>query len=128
VSGDPNGKNCVGLFPRHKKELTFSDGQLWNPLQFLWQGQSKHPFQIVIAKDPEFRNIVFESKVPNPNSLVLLEAQPGEYFWRVGCSKGINDPLTWTETYSFELKNGSQRSPSNENKTFEEDKIGNIDF
>jgi len=75
------------------KKITFQ----WTPRTLTTSSE------ILIAKDENFVNIVYNTNGLKENIITLSQFQPGTYYWKVRCSNP-NGQSDWSESFSFEVR------------------------
>lgn len=76
-----------------QKEITFQ----WTPRNLSTSSE------ILIAKDPDFVNVVYNTNGLKENIVKLSPFTAGTYYWKVRCSN-LYGQSEWSETFSFKVE------------------------
>lgn len=93
------------------------------PIYFYWTPKSLvTSSEILIAKDENFVNVVYNTNGIKSNMFVLPSLTVGRYFWKVRCSNDYGQS-NWSDVFTFEIKEPFVivKSPK-ENDKFEPEK------
>jgi hypothetical protein len=83
---------------------SFSQSKESDALPLTWQSSQRVPqFQVEVAKDPEFKNIVWKNRTTQEKINADVTSGPGTYFWRVKGVSSSGQNLGTSVAHNFKL-------------------------
>lgn len=102
--------NNVIYLPESMRILTQAGSFSNAPLEFKWESNSENSVFLQIAKDKDFKDMIFKKELLD-NTYILTNLPPvGKYFWRVGSISSVGRSVLNSSVHILDLEKDPQLS------------------